>query len=77
MVHRFIVSWLDLSASLTYITAVLICLLWRADPSEIPNARQIIAAVFVLVWAARLGSFLFLRILRERGDKVRGIVDSS
>lgn len=32
-------------------------------------ARQIIAAVFVLIWCSRLGSMLFLRILRTGDDK--------
>lgn len=33
-----------------------------------PNARQIIASVFIMVWGARLSGFLFFRILKTGKD---------
>lgn len=62
----------DLSGSLTYISCILVALLWRQDSQQdsvsLLSARQIIAATFVLIWATRLGTWLFLRILREGKD---------
>ncbi|KAJ3116430.1 hypothetical protein HDU96_009687 [Phlyctochytrium bullatum] len=63
----------DLSGALTYATCVLVALLWRRDNTfdpAVPNPisslspRQIIVTVLVLAWCARLGGFLFLRVLR-------------
>lgn len=64
-------KWYDLSGSLTYQTCTLVALLWRQDGDELGNlsARQIIAAAFVLAWSLRLGTFLFIRVLRTE-DKV-------
>ena len=31
-------------------------------------ARQVVATVFVMVWAARLGGFLFFRVLKTGSD---------
>ncbi|KAI8615998.1 hypothetical protein BC830DRAFT_1168139 [Chytriomyces sp. MP71] len=62
-------KYYDLSGSLTYITCILVGLLARSSgPSgednalSTLNARQIVAAALVLVWAVRLGSFLFARV---------------
>ncbi|KAJ3416388.1 hypothetical protein HDV05_001956 [Chytridiales sp. JEL 0842] len=56
----------DFSASLTYISCILFTLfLFRPQESiQSFHPRQILAATFVIVWAARLGSFLLLRVLR-------------
>ena len=32
------------------------------------HARQIVATIFVMVWAARLGGFLFFRVLKTGSD---------
>lgn len=64
--------YFDLTGSLTYITLVIIALVYgNADP------RSLLLGVLVLIWAGRLGSFLFLRIRRAgkdpRFDAIKGI----
>lgn len=54
----------DLSGSLTYILCVLVSL--RRGGSSV---RQRVNSALVMAWAARLGSFLFLRILRDGRDR--------
>lgn len=54
----------DLTGSLTYISVTL-GLLLAVQPQ---GARSVLLAVLVLIWAARLGTFLFTRILRSGGD---------
>ncbi|WP_372783351.1 DUF1295 domain-containing protein [Litorivivens sp.] len=55
--------YFDLTGSLTYITLVIIALVYgNADP------RSLLLGVLVLIWAGRLGSFLFLRIRRAGRD---------
>ncbi len=74
----FVVNWLvyvpsqlaqtehyfDLTGSLTYITVAAVGLL----ASDTRDARSVLVAVLVWIWAARLGSFLFLRIRRDGKD---------
>jgi len=48
----------DLTGSLTYISVTVLALLTADDL----DARSILAGVMILVWAGRLGSFLFRRI---------------
>ncbi|KAJ3251886.1 hypothetical protein HDU77_005547 [Chytriomyces hyalinus] len=59
----------DLSGSLTYIVCVLVALLLRdnGDVNAISSLhpRQIVAAALVLIWALRLGSFLFMRVQKH------------
>lgn len=54
----------DLTGSLTFIA--LVTLAWVSGSDG--DARSSLLAACVLVWALRLGSFLFRRILREGGD---------
>lgn len=54
----------DLTGALTYLTVVAVALL-LVDGVD---ARAILAACLVMVWALRLGSFLFLRVRRSGGD---------
>lgn len=56
--------YFDLTGSLTYIAVTL--LLLALSPER--DARSIILTVLVVVWAVRLGSFLFMRNLRSGGD---------
>ena len=56
--------YFDLTGSLTYITVAAVGLL----ASDSSDARSILVAVLVWIWAARLGSFLFLRIRRDGKD---------
>jgi steroid 5-alpha reductase family enzyme len=54
----------DLIGSLTYISAIALVLLCSGEV----DLRQMLIAFFILIWAARLGSFLFSRIARDGGD---------
>lgn len=54
----------DLTGSLTYIAAILFCLI----TSDNLTTKQTIAAGLVLFWTIRLGGFLFYRILRSGID---------
>lgn len=74
----FVVQWLayvpaaiaktdrffDLTGSLTYISVTIALVV--LSPSL--DARDMILAAVVVVWAARLGSFLFVRNIRSGGD---------
>ena len=54
----------DLTGSFTYLSLVLLALALRDEP----DPRSLLLAVLVVLWAARLGSFLFRRITRDGGD---------
>ena len=56
--------YFDLTGSATYLTVVAVAVLLGADL----DARAVIAAVMVAVWALRLGSFLFRRVRRDGRD---------
>ena len=61
----------DLTGSLTYITVIVISLVLSPDP----DSRSLLLTGLVLLWAGRLGTFLFRRILRsgkdERFDEIK------
>lgn len=59
----------DLTGSLTYILVTILglALAATADGAR-ADARTWVLAILVIVWAARLGSFLFRRVLRSGGD---------
>jgi len=70
----FIPSWIsksekyfDLTGSLTYISVTILALILGARN----EATSWIMAALVLVWAGRLGSFLFRRIKNDGGEDVR------
>lgn len=77
-VLAFVIQWLafipawkaqtekfyDLTGSLTFISLTLVALLLSPEP----DARSLLLVLLVLVWAIRLGSFLFLRIRKEGSD---------
>jgi steroid 5-alpha reductase family enzyme len=67
----FVPSWVfqteryyDLTGSFTYISLVGVALTQRADP----DARALLLGAMVVVWAMRLGSFLFVRVVRDGSD---------
>ena len=80
----FIIQWLvfipsyywsterfyDLTGSLTFITVALIAFYNKNQflGNEF-DLRSIAITVFILIWALRLGSYLFLRILKDREDR--------
>ena len=55
----------DLTGSATYLSVTVIALV-AADDRDF---RTVLLAVLVLVWALRLGSFLFARVRRAGGDR--------
>jgi len=57
----------DLSGGLTYITVVIFSLVATSD--EAINPASLIIAIFIVIWAIRLSSFLFLRISKDGEDK--------
>lgn len=56
--------YFDLTGSATYVSVVLLALTLR----ERLDGRSILLALLILVWAGRLGTFLFRRISRDGGD---------
>ena len=74
----FVVNWLvfvpsfqlqterffDLTGSLTYVSVVVAALVASGDAS----GRSVLIAGLILIWALRLGTFLFRRISRDGGD---------
>ncbi len=57
-------KFFDLTGSLTYISVVLIGLLL----SGARDTRSLVLAALVIIWAARLGTFLFQRIQKDGHD---------
>jgi len=55
----------DLTGSLTYITVTVLAALLAPTV----DARSLLVAALVVVWAARLGVFLFRRVHRAGGDR--------
>ena len=54
----------DLTGSITYLTVTVLALVLSDDL----DTRATIVAVMVMVWALRLGSFLFVRVKRDGRD---------
>jgi steroid 5-alpha reductase family enzyme len=54
----------DLTGSITYLSLVALALAVRGDP----DPRALLLAGLVVLWAVRLGSFLFARIRRDGSD---------
>jgi steroid 5-alpha reductase family enzyme len=54
----------DLTGSLTYIAVALVALLLSSEV----EARSVLLVAMVMIWAVRLGSYLFLRIRRAGAD---------
>jgi steroid 5-alpha reductase family enzyme len=57
-------KFFDLTGSITYITVTVVGVFL----SPVRDARTFIILALVLIWAARLGTFLFKRILKEGKD---------
>lgn len=55
----------DLTGSITYLSVILVAVVLSDDL----DARAVIVALMVAVWAVRLGTFLFRRIRREGRDQ--------
>ena len=59
----------DLYGSLTYISVVLFCFYNNSDSNNI-NLGNLIISLMIIIWATRLGSFLFIRI-KKAGEDIR------
>ena len=57
-------TYFDLTGSATYVSLILVASLASGDL----DTRAVVIAGAVLVWAVRLGSFLFTRVRRDGGD---------
>ena len=57
-------TYFDLTGSATYVSLILVASLASGDL----DTRAVVVAGAVLVWAVRLGSFLFTRVRRDGGD---------
>ena len=57
-------KYYDLTGSITYITVTVVAVILSDDL----DARALIVAAMVVVWAARLGTFLFRRISKDGKD---------
>lgn len=57
-------KFFDLTGSVTYITVTTLAVLL----SPVVDDRSVLLMALVLIWAARLGTFLFTRILKEGKD---------
>ena len=56
--------YFDLTGSLTYVSVTLLAILFTVDIS----LRDILLALFVWIWAFRLGTFLFIRVKKAGSD---------
>lgn len=56
--------YFDLTGSITYITVVFVAALLSDDL----DTRAVVVTIMVLVWAGRLGTFLFRRVRRDGRD---------
>jgi steroid 5-alpha reductase family enzyme len=57
-------GFFDLTGSLTYVTVVVLAVLL----TPVTDARSLLLLAVVVIWAARLGSYLFRRIRKARSD---------
>jgi len=60
----------DLTGSVTYIFITLVAL-YHKGQFIVPRAdiRSLLLAMIIIIWALRLGSFLFMRILKDKEDR--------
>ena len=57
----------DLTGSLTYITAISYAL-YSTNTSQSTDLGSLIIGAAIIIWAVRLGSFLFMRIHKDKKD---------
>ena len=57
----------DLTGSLTYISAILFAL-YSTNSSQSLDLGSLIIGAAIIMWAVRLGSFLFMRIQKDKKD---------
>ena len=60
----------DITGSITYIIVILTALYHKNNfIGHRSDIRSLLIAIFILVWAVRLGSFLFIRVLKDKEDR--------
>ena len=60
----------DLTGSITYMIVILTALYHKSEFfGSRSDLRSLLITGFVIVWALRLGSFLFLRVLKDKEDR--------
>ena len=60
----------DLTGSITYMIVILTALYHKSEfIGSRSDLRSLLIAGFVIIWALRLGSFLFLRVLKDKEDR--------
>ena len=60
----------DLTGSITYMTVIVTALYHKSEfIGSRSDLRSLLIAGFVIIWALRLGSFLFLRVLKDKEDR--------
>ena len=62
-------KFFDISGSITYISVVSYCFFNNYDLENL-NIGNVILSIIIIVWALRLGSFLFIRI-KKAGEDIR------
>jgi steroid 5-alpha reductase family enzyme len=66
-VHAYLAQterFFDLTGSITYVSVIAVALALSGEP----DPRSLLLGAMVIVWAARLGTFLFARIRRDGSD---------
>ena len=60
----------DLTGSITYMIVIVTALYHKIEfIGSRSDLRSLLIAGFVIIWALRLGSFLFLRVLKDKEDR--------
>ena len=60
----------DLTGSITYMIVIITALYHKSEfIGSRSDLRSLLIAGFVIIWALRLGSFLFLRVLKDKEDR--------
>ena len=60
----------DLTGSITYVIVIVTALYHKSEfIGSRSDLRSLLIAGFVIIWALRLGSFLFLRVLKDKEDR--------
>ena len=62
-------KFFDISGSITYISVVSYCFFNNYDLENL-NIGNVILSIIIIIWALRLGSFLFIRI-KKAGEDIR------
>jgi len=90
LIIAFVVQWIayvpayalktekfyDLTGSLTYLSIFIYCLIATQSIEHVKFSNIIVAGA-IMIWAIRLGSFLFMRIARDGKDKRFNLIKTS